>query len=176
MSRLRDWLQVYRFIVEDGLIREYANTLAGLTEEELEISLETAKRENKNPGYAPDVKIIYDIAMEMREGWAIPDDTPCEYDSTWLEDEEWKALKGKVGILSGQKQRPLLSEGAIEQDKRRQEFYKSPEQMQKWAAQREYLMAHYLSQDLNDGNLRHPSEVAAVKASRPKSRRTKTAH
>lgn len=170
-SRLREWLQAYRLTVEDGALKEYMRTLAGLTEEELEISLGKANKENKT-NFAPSPGVIYDIAMEMRGGgWAEIDNSPCEYDKTWLENPEWKALKATVAKQAQEKHRPMLPEGTKDLAERREEFFRSPAQMAKWAAQREYLMAHYLSQDLNDGGIRSQAEIAAIKASRPKSKR-----
>lgn len=167
---MREWLSAYRLIVEPGVLFEYCKTLGGLTEEELETALDRANRENTGK-YAPTPGVIYAIGMEMRSGWAEIDNSPCEYDKTWLEDPEWKALKATVAKQAQEKHRQMLPEGTKDLAERREEFFRSPAQMAKWAAQREYLMAHYLSQDLNDGGIRSQAEIAAIKASRPKSKR-----
>ncbi len=161
--------------MEDGVVKEYMRTLAGLSEEELDVALNQANKEN-NTNFAPAPGVIYNIAMEIRGGsWAEIDNSPCDYSSTWLEDDEWKALKQKVDAQAREKAHPMRPEGTKDLAQRREEFFRSPAQMEKWAAQREYLMARYLSQDLNDGLVRHPSEIAAIKASRLRLRKGKPA-
>lgn len=101
---MRKFLQTYRLVVEAGAIENYATALGGLTESELDVALDRANRENETD-FAPGPGVIYEIAMEVRAGskvqpWSEEQrrdfETPNPHPE-WVEDDEWKKLKQKVG-------------------------------------------------------------------------------
>lgn len=94
-------MQTYRLVVELGAVENYAKTLGVLTEEECDVAMDKANREN-DTDFAPGPGVVYDIAMEMREGQAHPAFkematwTPAGERPEWLLEPGWIALKNKL--------------------------------------------------------------------------------
>ena len=104
MSRLRAWLQPYRFVVDDELIMEYAKHLEVLSESDLDAALDVAARENTT-NYAPSPGVVLEIAEEMIRGRGHPALTEiaswkqptAEERKAMIQSPEWQALKKAVG-------------------------------------------------------------------------------
>ena len=102
-SRLSAWLQCYRLVVSDELVAEYARVLQVLSEDDLNMALELAAKENDS-NYAPSPGMVLQIAEELIRGREHPALTEiaswkqptAEERKAMIQSSEWQALKKAV--------------------------------------------------------------------------------